>query len=320
MSILGPTRAASNYSNAQNLKVFGSKLNNADVYNDPKVAALLNRNAMAICEQNILQLYCSRFKWESSDNTMPTDYIEYMLFYNGILAFFWEEQFGWLLLPCSVLTVNVYGQPEEVSVALPIGTKATVKLTKDQFVLVRDNSALNIPFVTVEHYSRMVSDTERTCDVYARAMKKPIIVSANFKNKKSREIFAQNIHNNETTVIIDESMIEAVNEMKVLQNTSHSSEDLKGLLMYKQNLYNECISKLGVVTPTIMKAAQVNEDEINKNDTMANIILENAFACREEANRRIYEMSGISLTCRLADNLVKDDDPDDETIIPKKEE
>lgn len=320
MTLLGPTRAASNYSNAENLKINGSRLNDPLYYNDPKVAAILNRNAMAVTEGNILQLYCSRFRWECEDETIPTQYIEYMLFYNGMLAFFKSDDYGWLLLPCSILTVNVYGEPEEVSVALPIGTKATINLKKPDFILIKDNTAMNIPFVTVQHYARMLADTERSCDVYARAMKKPIMISGNFKNQKSRKQFIANIQNNESYVVIDESMIDDTKEMKLMMDTSHSSEDLKGLQMYKQNLYNECISRLGIVTPTIMKAAQINEDEINKNDTMANIILENSFKCREEMTERIYEQSGIRLKCYMADNLVADTDPDDPTPIPKQEE
>lgn len=320
MTMLGPTRAASNYSNAQNLKTHGSKLDNTDIYNDPKVAAILNRNAMAVTEMNILQLYTSRFKWECDDKTIPVEYIEYMLFYNGMLAFFESQEYGWLLLPCSILTVNVYGEPEEVSVALPIGTKATINLKKGDFILLKDNTAMNIPFITVQHYARMLADTERSCDVYARAMKKPFIISGNFKNSQSRKQFVQNIQNNETYVVIDESMVEATKEMKVMLDTSHSSEDLKGLQMYKQNMYNECIQKLGIVTPTVMKAAQVNEDEINKNDTMANIILDNCFSCREEINKRIFELSGITLKCTMPDNLVKDEEVDEEPAPPSKQE
>lgn len=295
---------ATNAFNAQTGRYIGGKFFDPTYANDPKNAQSLNLASAANELINIKQLYCSRYKWTCDNESIPVDYIESMLFHNGMMAFFNDDTYGWMLLPCSIRTLNVYGQPETVLVSFPFSGVANRVLHRDEFVLVRDNPANNIPYFTVQYYTRLIADVGRSCEVYAQGMKKPMIIVAKFENEKGRKVFLNNISRNETHVVIDKSTIDDLGTtLEVLQNSSHNATDLKGLAMYKTDLYNECVAKLGIVTPTVMKQAQVNKDEINKNDTMANIVLQGTFDCRQEAVKKIYEMSKITLTCAPATDL-----------------
>lgn len=296
--------AATNAFNAQSLRFYNGKYFDPKFANDPKNAQNLNLATASMELANIRQLYCSRYKWKSDDENMPVDYIESMLFLNGMLAFFHDADFGWLLLPCAVKRLNVYGQPSEVSVMFPYAERSNRILKQDEFILLRDNPANNIPYYTVQYYTRLIADTARSCEVYAQGMKKPIMMIGDFNNASTRKQFINNVQMNESYIIIDSSTMKDIGEgLNLIQNSTHNAQDLKGLYMYKTDLYNECVARLGIVTPTVIKQAQVNKDEINKNDTMANIVLNGTFECRQEAVKAIYERSKINLTCELAPDL-----------------
>lgn len=306
--------------NSQTLNFYNSNLFDPNYANDPKNAHKLNIATSANEIANIRQLYCSRYKWSSDNPNMPTRFIESMLFMNGMLAFFNDPDFGWLLLPCAVKRFNVYGEPDQVTVTYPYHDKPQKILDKGEFYLFADNPALNIPYLTVQYYTRLIADVARTCEVYVKGMKKPIIISANFTNQQTKKQFVNNILMNESYVLLDESALKDIaTNINVLQNSTHNAQDLKGLSMYKTDLYNECVAKLGITTPTVLKQAQVNEDEINKNDTMANIVLNGTYECRQEATKAIYDMAGISLTCEIAadlkdgitDSINKDNTPEE---------
>lgn len=296
--------AATNAYNAQSLKFYNGKFFDPKFANDPKNAQVLNLATAANELANIKQLYCSRYKWTSDNKNMPINYIESMLFLNGMLAFFKDDDYGWLLLPCAIKRLNVYGEPDQVTVMFPYAEKANKVLNYGEFYLLRDNPANNIPYLTVQYYTRLIADVARTCEVYAQGMKKPLVIAANFTNSQTKKQFANNILMNEAYVLLDESTLKDIGTaLQVFQNSTHNANDLKGLAMYKTDLYNECVAKLGITTPTVIKQAQVNKDEINKNDTMANIVLNGTYECRMEATKAIYDMAGINLKCELAADL-----------------
>lgn len=296
--------AATNAFNAQSGKFYHGKFFDPKFANDPKNAQVLNLATAANELANIRQLYCSRYKWSSDNPNMPVNYIESMLFLNGMLAFFQDADYGWLLLPCSIKRLNVYGEPDQVTVMFPFQDKSNSVLNKGEFYLLRDNPANNIPYFTVQYYTRLIADVARSCEVYANGMKKPLIAAANFTNQQTKKQFMNNILMNESVVLLDEANLKDLGTaLQVFQNSSHNAGDLKGLAMYKTDLYNECVAKLGITTPTVIKQAQVNKDEINKNDTMANIVLNGTYECRQEATKAIFDMAKISLTCELAADL-----------------
>ena len=302
--------AASNANNAANLSFYGSRLDDADYYNDPKNANLLNRVALNTEQSMIYQLYCSRFNWSCSSKQIPVDYIESMLFFNGMAAAFNHPDFGWMILPCTVKSVNMYGEPSEITVSLPDHSQ---NITLNEFVLLRDNPAFVVPFGVVKYYARLIADTARTLDVYVRAMKKPLIVDGDFKSQATAKQFHRSLSRNENFIVIDRKYFKDTDKLNIIQNTSHKAEDLKGIQMYKAGLYNECVARLGITTPTIIKQAQVNQDEINKNDAMTRVILEGAFKCRQKAIKEIYEKSegALCLSCDISDELKPDENPDD---------
>lgn len=295
---------ATNAYNAQSLNYRGSKMLDPNYANDPKNAQQINLNTFQCEIANIRQLYCSRYNWTSDDPNLPVKYIESMLFQYGLMAFFHDDTYGWMLLPCTVVNINVYGEPSEVAAIYPTTAEVVRTLKIGEFILLRDNPANNIPVATVSFYARLIADTARTCEVYVKGMKKPVIMAADFDSDKTKKQFIRNLYDNESYILVDRSTIDSMRgTLDVYQNSTHNAQDLKGIAMYKNDLYNECVARLGIVTPTILKQAQVNKDEINKNDTMANIVLSSTYRCRQEATKEIYEQSGISLTCEIAPDL-----------------
>lgn len=302
--------SATNIFNAQTLQTAGSKFYDPIYASNPKNAQRLNR----ICADNELthlrQLFCARFEWKSDTDAYPVDAIEYVLYANGLAVTFEDEHFGVLTLPCTVRTLNVYGQPAELSVIYYNHQKAPRVLVSgvDRFALLRDNTACNIPSLITMNYGRLLADVSRTAEVYQRGLKKPVIVAGNFNTKNARREFVNQLVSNEQYCILDTTALQDLgSSLSIVQNSSHNQQDLRGIHLYKQDLYNEVCQRLGIKSLSIVKKAQVTGDEINKSDTHANIILDDCYKQRRKYCEEVRKLFGLNVSVKLSSSLINDE-------------
>lgn len=284
---------ASNYFNAQSFQTPDNK---------SKTSSNLNFNTYLIERQNLIQLYCARFDW-SSPSLLSTKYIENMLLHFGLAAIY-ETKSGWLIRPAVVKEFTLWGEPLTVTAYQSTTQTIDLNVLDGRVVLIKDNQAGNSPIKIIEHYSRLIADVSRSCEVYAKGLKKPLILEGKIESEKSRKQIVSNIHDNESYIVIDSNAIKDLTSgLSVHQNSSHNAGDLKGLEMFKNSLFHECLARLGLTTPSELKKVQLTEDEVNKNDVFSNIIIGDSYKCREEATKKLYELSEIELTCELPPDL-----------------
>lgn len=271
-----------------------------------KLAATLN----VIEQDNLLtiatNLFMSRFTWECNELNVSSYYIEKNLFYNGLLCFYKHDTYGWVLLPATPLTFNIYGEPLTIMLnGYGTSFEITYSVNADNAVLIRDNPLGSIPNKIFSRYATLLADLNRTCEVYANAMKKPIYFKGNgLHDKKTQEQVFDNQNNNEFAVYLDTSYID--NKSRDLGHgpdsiseyqSDHNAEELRGLYMYKRNLFAEMLSLMGIQNLDVNKGAQLTSEEVNKNDDMCKIILYQAQECREEAVKKMNEISGLNIKC-----------------------
>lgn len=281
---------------------------------NPKNAVNLNQVDLSNELDFIISLYMSRFKWNTEDFNVSNYYMEYNLFFQGLMVCFKDSKFGWIILPATVTDFNVYGEPTKVT-AHGVGYSRTIdySIDSDKVVLIRDNPACCIPYRLYRRYAGLIADMGRTVEVYSNSMKKPIIFKGNFDKKKSFETAFHNQNNNEFAVYVDTSLIkdsdDQQGEIETWQ-TDHNGNDLRVLYMHKQSLYSEMMSKMGIDSQLVHKAAQISTDEINKNDLMCELILRQSNECRKEAIAKIIDISGKNITCENIVDISKIEMPD----------
>lgn len=304
--ILHGVHAATNAVNARTLTTF-TPYSDTDKFDHQKIRAQ-NAVTFQLEFDHVIKLFTSRFKWDLSAFDVPNNYLENNIFYSGVMACFKHPFYGYLLMPCSISRYNFMGLPVEIIIqAFTSFDMIGFPYTTTEFVLMYDNPAMTLPVSLFRKYAFDVSDVARSCEVYQNGMKKPIIMAGNFNKAATLNRIVNQKLSNEYYVTLDTSTLKDNGlspDLKPFFNTSHNAADLKGLFMHKQNLYDEMLRKMGICSNTINKAAQVNNEEVNKSDTMAKLVLASSLECRLEANRKIAEFAGKNITCEIPIELV----------------
>jgi len=259
---------------------------------------------------HIFLLYCSRFKWDLKALNIPDEYMEQRLFYNRFMCYYNDPTLGWILLPATPVGWNVYMQPTELLLQ-GYNYSKTIKYSvdADDAVLLYDNVSYNIPAIEFMRYAALISDVGRSCEVYSNALKKPLGFATDFSNKKTAESVIESISVNDSFILYDVEMFpkdDSGTPIVDVIKSDHNAQDLKGLDMYRQSLYDEMLGRLGIATTPVRKQAQQTEDEINKNDEMCKIILAQADDCRTKAVEKMIDISGKEISCEIVDNIGDD--------------
>lgn len=258
----------------------------------------------------IYKLFVARFKWDVSSLNMSNQYPEQKLFFNRFLCFFKDHSYGWLLLPATPIGWNVYLEPSRLLVqGYDFQREINYSRDSEEAVLLYDNVAFQAPFVDFQRYASLLSDVGRTCEVYTNSLKKPIEIITDFSGKKSAETIIDNITQNDSYILHDIKNFpkdEMGNSIISQLKRDINANDLKGIDMYKHSLFDEMLGRLGITTTPMRKQAQQSEDEINKGDDMCRLVLSQATECREEAVKKMVEISGKEITCEVVDDISGD--------------
>jgi len=302
--------AATNAFNARSLRSY-TPYSSTDRH-DAKRTRELNAISFQLTLDDILKIYCSRFKWDLSAFNIPNNYMEYNLFFNGVMACFEHPEYGFLIMPCTIKEYNIYNMPSKISIT---GSDALNSFPFDvnypNFILIWDNPAMTTPYLTFRKYAFEISDVSRSCEVYQNGLKKPVILSGDFNKQSTLNHVVNSKLSNEYYTILDNSSLKdnIDSEIKPYFNSAHKAEDLKALYMHKQNLYDEMLRNMGIASNTIYKSAQVTSDEVNKSDLMADLVLASSFECRIEANRQIAEFASRNIVCENMIEIVSNIQP-----------
>lgn len=261
---------------------------------------------------HVRQLFTGRYKWDMDSLLISNRYIEEKLFVHQFLCFHNHPLLGWVVLPAAPLEYNVYGEPTVLALnGYNYSYEIEYSVDSEDSVLIYDNKALNVPFIEFSRYSEIIADLDRTCEIYSNAMKKPVHLATNFDNKKSARMLFNSITRNDALVTYDIDMFpkDAADNPIITQfTTDHNANDLKGLYMYKKNIYEEMLARLGIDCSSIRKEAQLTEDEVNKNEDLCRLILMQATECRQEAVKRMNEISGMHIVCEPVADISEFDD------------
>lgn len=260
---------------------------------------------------HVFTLYCSRFKWDLSELNVSNSYIENSLFFNNYMAFYNSSSYGWIVLPATPIGWNIYGEPVQLILnGFEKTFEVDYSVNCEDVILFADNRGNSAPF---NYYSRMcgkLSDLGRACEVYANAMKSPTIIPTSFDKKKSALDFIQNINTNDPYILVDEKFFPTteIGDKLIEQfNMPHTGEGLKAMIMYQKTLYEDMLTRLGIDVIAVRKEAQVTDDEANKNDLLCKVMLSQAYDCRQEAVKRMVEISGKNITCERIEPLERRD-------------
>jgi hypothetical protein len=160
----------------------------------------------------------------------------------------------------------------------------TVKASES--VLVRNNY-LEIPtHDTIKLFAMRLTTAERTIDVNINAQKTPVLVLCDEKNRTTlTNIYAQ--YDGYAPVIFGDKSLDP-NAIKVFKTDAPFIADKT--MLYKQQIWNEAMTTLGINNVGIMKRERLNTDESMSNNQQISMSASRDLVSRQEACEKFNEL------------------------------
>lgn len=255
------------------------------------------------------QLYLARFKWSGSslDLYQPNNYIERQLFNYGMVALYKHEYYGNIIVPAYAQGINPFGEPSEYLCQSYGGFIKEVKSAKD-IVVMRDNLHEDIPLKFVERYSQKTGDTQRTEEVYVRGLKSPNILTVTANSKETAKLVEDQILENKQTIVLRASKNGEEPVKPVALQTGRNASELLNIVNYRRSKFNELLNYFGIKGDPELKAAQMNNAEIDNNETIAKIQLYQFYQERKRAVDEATKRFGFDLKVEISEPMKPEND------------
>ena len=225
------------------------------------------------------------FEWSGLPDSINEKYLEYCLFNFGKAVFFDDPDLGLLCLQANPTNLkNVYREPLKVKA---IGENGYQKEIKDKFVLIRNNDDEIPTKLSIENFAYRIYDVQRTADTNIFLHKIPYIILCEDKELFSMKKLFEKVGNNEPVIfgVKNGGILENV---KILETkVPYIANDL---LDYKNVIWNECMTFLGIKNANMDKKERLITNEVDANDEQIGISGAIMLKARKQACKEINKM------------------------------
>ena len=268
----------------------------------------LTREAMIRNNQTYLDFYdrlkllaTSLFSYEGLDDAFgfgASRFLENALFEKGRAVFIKDPTRGFMV--CNVNPnnkLNIYNLPTEV-MAYNIGYNASFDL--DDVVYVMNNEAQKPTRTTIELFAYRLYETQRTMDVNLQAQKTPVLIEGDDKSI----LTLQNLYNQYSgnmPVLFGNKQFDLNTRLNKLDTKAPYL--LKDLALYKHEIWNECMTFLGINNANTDKNQVVLTPEVEANDELISFYLNCFYSTRKRAIDSLNEKWGLNIKLNVNKNI-----------------
>ena len=239
-----------------------------------------------------LNLAINRFSWDNLPHGIESRKLEEFLIRYGMVAFFNDENYGNMILPCfNTSDLNVYYEPTEVNV---MGNKFDKKISVDDVVIIRNNATADNDYDDLLTFATRINEIELTMDINLNAQKTPFVVLCDEKERLTFKNIINEVRKFKYAIFGTKNL--KMNSVDVL-NTS-SPYLLDKLQQQKRELYNELLSFLGINNNNVEKRERLLVDEVNANNEFILVNLEHMYEERKKACDLINAKFGTNIVVR----------------------
>ena len=249
-----------------------------------------------------VELSVSMFAWDLPDTVDPR-FLELNLFAKGRAVFFKDDVLGYLALPARLGgRWDVYNKPTDRVAYARNGYQQN--LDPSNSVIIYNNFLRTNSMQTVEIYARRLYDIDRAIDVNIKAQKTPILIRTNEKNRLTMKNLYMQYDGNAPFIFADKSLDPS--DLSVLQTDApFVAQDLQQI---KTEIYNECLTYLGISNVNFTKRERLIRDEITRNQggTIANRY--SRLMARKQACEEIGKIFGVKCDVEYREDFLLTND------------
>lgn len=268
----------------------------------------------------------SMFTWEGLDDVAGTGasrFLELCLYGQGRACFVKDDKLGYLALNANPSDkLNVYQLPEKIQ-AWSVGYTKTFDF--DDVVFIMNNELMMPTRKTIELFAMRLYETESTIYVNLKAQKTPVLLEGDKKTMLTlKNAYMQ--YDGNMPFIFGSKTFELGSKLNALKTDApYLINDLE---LHKHEVWNECLTFLGIDNANTDKKERLITDEVESNNEIIKYYL-NCFyktrkkACDEINNKYFYgeEVIKIKLNKDVLELLNEEEssiinyDPEDNIMV-----
>lgn len=264
------------------------------------VAKQLNNRVYTNYFYRLMLISKSLFKWNNLPNGINEKWIEKYLFTEGNCVFYKDKKFGFMVTKFAANgKLNFYDEP---TLLKPYATDYfdPPQLENNvDCVIIRNNDDSIPTFPTIQLYSALLTNIQRTIDTNIEAQKMPQIVKCTDKQRLSLKQAMKQKADNEPVIYADKSIDDA--KIEVLKTDAPIV--FPQLQTQKMNVWNECMTYLGINNANTDKKERLISNEVDANDQLIKANEDVMLKARQQACKEINEMFGLNISVERRTDL-----------------
>ena len=240
----------------------------------------------------LAELAMSMFEWKNLPDTVDARFLELTLFEDGQIVFFKDEELGYLCLQCAVNGgFNVYRIPTNRRAYAVNGYQKN--LTENDSVIIYNNFLRTNSMLDVRNFAERLYNIDRAIDVNINAQKTPILIKCDEQQRLTMLNTYQQYDGNQPVIFGDKAL--NTNAFQVLNTGAPLVADK--LYTLKTQLWNECLTYLGISNINVQKKERLITDEVTRNQGGTIASRYARLEARRQACDQINRMFGLNISC-----------------------
>ena len=229
----------------------------------------------------------SLFTWDGLEKEAGVGsnrFLELCLYNEGRAVFLKDPKLGYLTIHANPSDkLNVYQLPEKVQ-AWSVGY--TKQFDFDEVVLIMNNDLMRPTRSSIELFAYRLYETERTIDVNLKAQKTPVLLEGDKKTMLTlKNAYMQ--YDGNIPFIFGSKTFELGSKINAVKTDAPYLIDK--LELHKHEIWNECLTFLGIDNANTDKKERLITDEVESNNEIIKYYLNCFYKTRKKACDEINE-------------------------------
>lgn len=264
----------------------------------------LNMNSYYEYLDRLTELAISMFDWKNLPEGIDPRFLELTLFTDGQAVFFKDEELDdYLCLQVATNGgFNVYRIPLRRRAYAVNGYQRQLDINNS--VIIYNNMLRRNSVRTVKLYARRISNLDRIIDVNSNAQKTPVLIQGSDTQKLTLENIYKEYDGNTPVIFGYKDMdLKGVGVLKT--DAPYVADKIYQL---KTQLWNECLTYLGISNLNIQKKERLVADEVVRNQGGTIASRYSRLNARRQACDEINKMFGLDISVDYREDYREADD------------
>ena len=281
------------------------------------ITSQINDNTYIDYLDRLKLIAISLFEWKGLDEIAgygASRFMELALYENGRACFYKDNEIGFKVFRANPNDkFNVYMLPDKI-MAWSLGYSKTINF--DECVFVMNNLLMKPTFETLQLMAYRLYETERTIDINLIAQKTPVLIEGDTKTILTlKNVYMQ--YSGNTPFIFGNKQFDISNKLNVLKTDAPYLIDK--LELHKHEIWNECMTYLGINNANTDKKERLITDEVDSNNDLINYYLNCFYKTRKEACDLINKKYSLNISVELNKEVLKLISEHKEILLPNNE-